>query len=191
MFFFQNFHVRERAFHHAFGRRVAAGTVQNVLRERPRIDADANRYFFLARHVDDADDVFPFPDIPRIDAEGVDTGFHGGQRQAVIEMDIGDEGDAGQRFDVANGFGSFFVRHGNAHDVGTGRAERIDLGRAARRIDGAVRAHGLDGDGRPTADGDACHADLSRLFHFINLVMSLAVPKRNRPSRIATPTTWM
>jgi hypothetical protein len=63
-----------------------------------------------------------------------------------VEVDIGDDGDAGLVEDLAEGFGVLFFGDGDADDVGAPCVEPVDLAHARVDVVRVAGGHGLDGD---------------------------------------------
>ena len=128
-FFFQNAHMTHGAFCHAFRRGMSSVFLQKIFRERPRINPDPDRHMDLPGHFHDFDYIFPASDISRVDAQRVDPRFHGGERQAVIKMDVRHQRRVRHLLQVFQRFRRFPVRHSHPDDIRARFFQRIDLRR--------------------------------------------------------------
>jgi hypothetical protein len=84
------------------------------------------------------------PQVAGIDADGVGPRLQGRQGQAVIEVDIGDQGQGTVAFDLPEGPDRFLVGHGQAGHFTARRGQALDLGQGGRNIGGVGVGHALD-----------------------------------------------
>ena len=102
-------------------------------------------------------------DVARVDAEPVDAGFKCGEREFVVEMDIGDDRDTCLLGDCRERIGSFSVGDGEADDIAADLCDGGDLRDGCVDIARVGLGHCLDADRCITADGDWADIDLSGL----------------------------
>jgi hypothetical protein len=79
--------------------------------------------------VDGLQDFLHFPpgaDVAGVDSHAIDN-FCRFQRQAMVEVDIGDQGDGHLRFDLRQRLGGSHVRNGYPDDFASDRFELFDL----------------------------------------------------------------
>jgi hypothetical protein len=119
-------------------------------------------------------DLLRAADVARIEPQAVDARIDGGQGQAMIEMDVGDERDAGAAPDRGQGGRGSPVRDGQPDDLGPGPGQAADLRDGRPHIPGVGLGHGLDDDGRAGADGHAADLDPAGL------------PAREHPALLAS-----
>ena len=119
----------------------------------------------LPGHFHDFDYIFPASDISRVDAQRVDPRFHGGERQAVVKMDVRHQRRVRHLLQVFQRFRRFPVRHSHPDDIRARFFQRIDLRCRVCRIHGAECAHGLNGDRCSASDPHAPYIDLSGFSH--------------------------
>ncbi len=89
----------------------------------------------------------------------MDAGLDGGEGEAVVEVDVGDEGDGGAADDIGQGGGGFLVGNGEADDLGAGLGELRDLVERGLRVGGVGVGHRLDDDGSVAADLNVADVD--------------------------------
>ena len=98
-------------------------------------------------------------DVAGVDPHGGDTRVDRPQREARVEVDVGDDRDRREPDDLRQRVGVLALRHRDARDLAAGGGERGDLRR--RRLD-VVRLrqrHRLHDDGRAAADLHAADRD--------------------------------
>ncbi len=83
------------------------------------------------------------PEVAGVDADGVGPLFQGGQGQAVVEVDVGDEGQGALWLDLPEGRGRLLVRHGQPGHFAAGRGQPLDLGQGGRHVPGVGVGHAL------------------------------------------------
>ena len=103
-------------------------------------------------------------DVARVDAQAVHARPHRGQGQVVIEVDVGDQGQAGSGQERGQRRRRFVVRHGHPHDVAARGAQVLDLGQGRRRVAGVGIGHGLYAYRRPAAHGHRSYLDTPGTF---------------------------
>ena len=91
----------------------------------------------------------------------VQGGGDGLQGQLIVEVDIHHHWERTGLLDLGHRPGGGPIRDRHPHDLTSSRSQGTDLGQGGLHIVGAGIGHGLDGDRRPAADGDAAHMDLS------------------------------
>ena len=153
-------------FDHAFCRRMAAALSQDIFRQGTCIDADTDGDSLRTYFFDDFDDIVVRSDIARIDAQGLDAAVDGGQGQAVIEVDIGDNGDIHGLNDGGQAFGRFHIGNGKAQDFSAIRCQAAGIDDGFGHMGRVDRRHGLDRYGCIAADGDAARLDGKRFSTF-------------------------
>ena len=118
---------------------------------------------FAASH--DERDLVGAADVAGVDAHRRDAGLDRLQREARVEVDVGDHRERREADDPRQRLGVLELRHRDADDLAAGARERGDL--RGRRLD-VVRLrqrHRLDDDGRAAADRDAADRDLALAGH--------------------------
>src|SRR5690606_8754239 len=127
-------------------------------------------------------------DVPRIQTQPVNPCLHGSESELVLEVDVGHDRHRRTRHDLGEGLGGFDVVAGDADDVGSGAAQRVDLGEGAFDVGRLRRGHRLDGHGGPSADRDITHADLAGFLAGDHDVMvgTLAPNRKPRQSLIGS-----
>src|SRR6185312_1909294 len=102
-------------------------------------------------------------DIAGIDAQARGAVLRRLDRALVVEVDVRDDRHLHLRDDVFEGCRGFLVRAGDAHDIGAGPLQRLDL--SYRRLDVMRQrvGHRLDGDRRIAADRHRADVDLPTL----------------------------
>ena len=138
------------AFHQRF--RVGfAVFLQQMLFQRPGVDADAHGAAVIASGLDDLFDPFVAADIARIDAQAGRTTGGGFQGTTVVEVNVGDDRHLDLLDDVLQRQGAFLVGAGDTNDIDARRLGEPDL----RHRPGDIRCegvgHGLHRDRRAVA----------------------------------------
>ena len=67
-------------------------------------------------------DVLGLADVAGVEAQRLHAGFHRGERELVLEVDVGDDRHRRARHDLREPVGRFFLVARAAHDVGSPRA---------------------------------------------------------------------
>ena len=136
-------------------RLVTARQIVEVARERAGVGADAHRDAGAFGRLDDLDDLVRAADVAGVDAHGRDARVDRLQRQARVEVDVGDHRERREPNDAAERLGVLRLRHGAAHQLAARGRERGNLG--DRRLDVARRRqrHRLHDHRRAAADGHA------------------------------------
>src|SRR5205807_8609786 len=127
---------------------------EHLLRQGSDVRANPDRHAPALRFAGDGAHSIRGPDVAGVEAQLVDPGFQGAQRQTVVEVDVRDQGQPDPGLDPAEGCGGRLVRHGDADDLAPGRLEGLDLRDGGLDIAGVGGGHRLDGDRRPAADLD-------------------------------------
>ena len=133
-----------------------------ILFQRTGVDADTDRDAVMARGIHHRTDTVFAADVAGVDAQAIDTELGHPQGDLVVEMDVGHQWYADLTFDLAESFGGIHVRHRDAHDVGTGLLQTLDLRDGGGDIVGVGVGHALYGDGGTAADRHMADMDLSR-----------------------------
>ncbi len=89
----------------------------------------------------------------------MDAGPDGGEGEAVVEVDVGDEGHGGAAHDLRQGGGGRLVGYGDADDLGAEAGQLGDLFEGGLRVGGVGVGHRLDDDGGVAADLDIADVD--------------------------------
>ena len=148
--------------HHPLGR--VAPLVEDALRERAVVDADAQRDASLAAAGDERFQIAAVEAVvARIDAHLVDVLRRHGRRFGQ-EMDVGHDSrrvtvGAQLRYDVAQVFGFADSLRREAHDGCAGAGDALDLGDARRGVARVGVGHRLHGHRLRAADGAGADAD--------------------------------
>ena len=141
--------------HERLGRDAAVLLVQMSGSSDAAVDADADRHAAVLRLARDELDVLGLADVAGVESQRLHAGFERGQRELVLEVDVGDDRHRRAGHDLRETFGRLLLVAGAAHDVAPGRGQRVDLGQRAVDVGGLGRRHRLDRDRRVTTDGDA------------------------------------
>ena len=145
--------------------RVGELEVAQVLGQRARVDADAQRRPVALGHLDDLGRLLRAADVAGVDAHAVRAGLDGLDRQRVVEVDVGDHGDRRVAHDRLERLDVLLARDGDADDVGAGLGDPADLVHRRPEVRRLGLGHRLDGHGRAAPDGDAADVDLPRGGH--------------------------
>ena len=158
----------------------------DVLVEAPRVHADPDGDAGVGGGPGHVLDVLLLADVPRVQPHRLHAGVDGGEREPVLEMDVGHDGHGRPGQDLGEGGGGVFVVAGDAHDVAARAGQRVHLLEGALDVGRLGRGHGLHRHRCSPADRDAPHhdalGDLARerpldqldlhKFNFIGDVMS-------------------
>ena len=105
------------------------------------------------------------PMLPGFSRTQCGAGVERLQRQRVVEVDVGDHRDRRLAHDRAQRLGILLARHGDAHDVGAGLGDAVDLGHRGGQVGRLGLGHRLHGDGRSAADRHVSDVDLALRGH--------------------------
>ena len=100
-----------------------------------------------------------WPDVTGIDAQPLQPGLQGSQRQTVVEMDVRDEGHGRTVMQGPQGPGRRHVGHGHAHRFATAAHKAVDLGQRGFHVTGIGIGHALHHHRRAAADGQLAQPD--------------------------------
>src|SRR5213592_3752612 len=152
--------VSQRGLDHAFGGRPTV-LGEKILLERARVDPEPNGNLLFLGDVHDLLYERLAADLSGVEAQAVDALLERDERQLVVEVDVGHEGNADLPLDLAELLGRLADGHRAPHDVAAGRFERPDL--EQRRLDVARVGlrHRLHGERRVAADLHAAQPDRS------------------------------
>ena len=139
--------------------------VAQVLGQRARVDADAQRRPVALGDLDDLGRLLGAADVAGVDAHAVRAGLDRLDRQRVVEVDVGDHRDRRVAHDRLQRLDVLLARDGDADDVGAGLGDPPDLVHRRAEVRRLGLGHRLDGHGRAAPDGDAAHVDLPRGGH--------------------------
>src|SRR5690606_17078714 len=106
-------------------------------------------------------DVCFLANVARIQTQPMYTCLHGGERQLVLEMDVGHDRHRRPRDDLGQSLGGLDVVAGDAHDVRAGTPEGVDLSEGSVDIGRLGGRHRLDGHRGATTHGYVTHLDLA------------------------------
>ena len=143
--------------------RLGGGAAELLVERRVEaaaVDADADRETPVLRLPGHGADVVGLADVPRVEPQAGHAGLHRRQRQLVLEVDVGDEGDGRAGHDPGQPLGRLLLVAGAADDVGAGARQGVDLGQGPVDVGRLRRRHRLDGDRRAAADGHGADVDL-------------------------------
>ena len=147
------------ALHQGLGGDAAVFCPQ-LLFQGPAVDADADGDALLAADVRHGLDLLFPADIAGVDAQGVDPPLRTRQGEFVVEMDVGDQGNADLLLDFVHGLCRRLVRDGHPDDLASGGLQLLDLGHGSGHIVGLGIAHGLDGHRGAAAHSHPAHHQL-------------------------------
>ena len=151
---FKQLQVTERRSHKRLGN-VDLPSVKffaQALLKRAEVHANANRDLLFLRRAGDGLDPVARADVAGIEAQRVCSRLYGGERAAVVEVDVGNKRKRRRLFYFAENFRRFDVGNSQAKDVATKRRARANLLDERRRVVGAYVRHGLYANRRSTAD---------------------------------------
>jgi len=131
----QDARMVERAFDHRLGAGLAV-FLQQVLLQRPGIDADAHGDAMVAGGLDHLAHPLGTADIARIDAQAGRAGIGGLERALIVEMDIGHDRHFRGLDDRVQRPGRVLVGAGHPDDVDPGLLAAPDLGDGGLGIGG-------------------------------------------------------
>ena len=122
--------------------------------EAAGVHADADRQAAVLRLAGDGFDLVGLADVARVEPQPLHAGFHRREREAVLEVDVGDDRDRGAGHDLGQPFGGRLLVAGAAHDVAARAGEGVDLGEGGVDVGGLGGRHRLDRDRGVAADRD-------------------------------------
>ena len=154
------------------GRRPAVALHQLGV-EAARVDADADRQPAVLRLLGDELDVLGLADVAGVEAQGVHAGLDRGEREAVLEVDVGDDRHRRAGHDLRQALGRLLLVARAAHDVGAGRGQRVDLRERAVDVGRLRRGHRLHRDRRAAADRRRRRTRICRVGRRSNIDASL------------------
>ena len=154
--------VVEAALHHALGSHAAV-FCEDFLFNGAGVHADAHRDAVLLQAVRQRAHVGLAADVAGIDAHLGDAVFDGTDGELVVEVDVGHQRHRGCVHQRAHGLGAGLVVDGHAHDVRACVRHAANLRKGGLYVASVGVGHGLNGNGRAAADGDAACENLSRL----------------------------
>ena len=124
--------------------------------ERTGVDADADRQAVILRFARDELDVLGLADVAGVEPQRLHAGFDRGERELVLEVDVGDDRHRRTGHDLREADRGFFLVARAAHDVGAGRGERVDLRERAVDVGGLGGGHRLHRHACVAADRRPC-----------------------------------
>jgi hypothetical protein len=133
--------------------------LEDLLLEGSRIDPDSYGCVSFPRFLDDFFNGFGVPYVPRIDSKAVCAGVKRSQGQAVVEMDICDQGRADLFSDFSEGMGRLHVRDSQSDDLTARIDKAVNLPDCCPNIPGVRVRHGLDRNGRIPSNRNVSHMD--------------------------------
>ena len=158
-----------RALKESFGCRVSV-FFQNVFLERAWIHSDANRNIPRLRRRQHLFDTISRADVSGIQPDLCYVCFDGFEREDVVEMNICDDRNRREFYDLRDGVCSFFVIHRYPDDVASPIGCGTNLSHGCGNIRGFWLCHGLDGNRRVPADKYSADIHLSGLAPDTDLV---------------------
>src|ERR1035437_2846974 len=129
-----------------------------VGRQRPRVDSDTDADAALFGPANHLDDLVAVADVAGVEAEALDARIERRPRQAVVEMDVGDDRQAGAVEDFHHRVAGLAVVAGDAPHVCAGVSHPRDLGDGSIDVAGVGLGHRLHRDRRGAADDDVTDA---------------------------------
>ena len=105
-------------------------------------------------------DVLGSADVAGVETKPLHPGFEGGKGEAVLEVDVGDDGNRAAGDDLGEAAGGVGIVARDADDVGPGGGEGVHLGESGVDVGRLRRRHRLDAHRRPSPDGDGTDLDL-------------------------------
>ncbi len=150
-----------RGLNEGLGRRAAEAFVDLGV-QGPGVDANANRYAAIARFAGDEFDLGWFAQVSRIQSKPVHARFERREGHLDVKVNVRDDGHRRARHDLGEALGRGLLVAGAANDVGAVGGEGVDLLQRALDVGGLRGRHGLDRDGRVTADLHGPHGNLAR-----------------------------
>ena len=180
-------HLFERSLDERLGLVLLCETFE-VLRQRAGVRADAHRGSLGLRRPDDLLDLVRASDVARVDANRGDPRVDRPQREARIEMNVGDHRDRREADDLRQRVRVLALRHRHAHDLAARAREGGDL--RGRRLD-VVRLgqrHRLHDRRRAASDLDAADRYRALAGHGARLPAYPPPPNRSfrRPKYMST-----
>ena len=124
-----------------------------VLLQGTGVDADTDGDTTVTGGVDHRTHAVLATDVARVDAQTVDAQFGHTQRNAIVEVDVGDERHADLLLDAAERLGGVHVRYRNANDVDAGIDQALDLRDRGSDVIGVGVGHALHRDGASPPTG--------------------------------------
>ena len=146
------------------GRGGAAVLELQVLLERSRVHADADGAAALAGPPGDLLQALGAADVSRVDPHLVGAGVDAGDRQPVIEMDVGDERQRHARANFCKRGHRIVAGDGHPDDLAPGALERPDLTHRGADVVGVGLGHRLDAHRRAAAEGQRPDPDRARVW---------------------------
>lgn len=141
-----------------------------MLFQRPGIDADPDRDHSFFAGVDHGFDLGLVADVSGVDPDLVATGVNRLKGEAVVEMDIRNERDAGLFLDLFDGSCVFKINNGDADKSRSRLFEGVDLADGLDNVFGFGIGHALDQDLVVSAQNQVSDLDRSgftTLVHFL------------------------
>ena len=99
-------------------------------------------------------DVLGLADVAGVEAQALHAGFHRGERELVLEVDVGDDRHRRAGHDLREPLGGRLLVAGAAHDVAARGGERVDLRERAVDVGRLGGGHRLHRHRRVAADRD-------------------------------------
>ena len=133
-------------------------------REASKVDADADGdlpRLGLAHH---KLDLFPIPDIARVEPEAVDAALQRPQRQLIVEVDVSDDWDAHLSLDFGERLRRLHVWHRAPDDIDANLLDLSDLVDGGSNVSRVGLGHGLDGNLGVASDLDLTDVDRTWLL---------------------------
>ncbi len=151
-------HLLERGLDERLGL-ILLGKQLEVPGQGAGVGADPHRDARLLRRLNDLGHLVVAADVPGVDADGGDAGLDRLEREARVEVDVGDHGQRREPHDQRQRLGVLELRHRHAHDLAAGARELGDLRRRRGDVVRLRQRHRLDSDRRTTADRDIAYPD--------------------------------
>ena len=108
------------------------------------------------------------PQVSGVEAKTVNSALDALQRQLVMEVDVRNQWNVYQVFDLAHGLGGLHVRDRAANYLATRLFQLMDLPNGGGHIPGIRFSHGLNGDVGSATDFYSTNGDLLGNSAFIH-----------------------
>ncbi|MPN20727.1 hypothetical protein SDC9_168106 [bioreactor metagenome] len=160
-FVFKQRNVLERALDHCLRRRPAVFQAKSGF-NRSGIDADSNWRMVCLCAAHERANARLVANVAGVKAEFVRAVFDGGNREAIVKMNVRDDWNANLILDAAKRGRAGHVVHRRANDIAARFGERLNLGHRRFHVACVSIRHRLHRHRCSAADGNAANDDLFR-----------------------------